>query len=130
LNLQFVKAWVNLQECINSTVTAADLQGSLTIVQSFIAHSVRGASYIQSHSNLVVATLQIKYHCMFSYFYQWHLLLLMFESASHKFTPHTICGCTCSPNVFRFKAFLWNVKVKNFTMCLNNPAKIYGHVKL
>jgi len=94
LNLQFVKAWVNLQECINSTVTAADLQGSLTIVQSFIAHSVRGASYIQSHSNLVVATLQIKYHCMFSYFYQWHLLLLMFESASHKFTPHTICGCT------------------------------------
>jgi len=51
----------------------------------------------------------------------------LFESASHKVT---ICGCTRSPNVFRFKAFLQNVKVKNFTMCPNNTAKIHGRAKL
>jgi len=54
------------------------------------------------------------------------LKMLLIKSHSHV----TICGCTRSPNVFRFKAFLQNVKVKNFTVCPNNPAKIYGRVKL
>jgi len=54
-----------------------------------------------------------------------------FEIASHKvtLTRHNLWVHSQS-NVNRFQAFLQNVKVKNFTMCPNNPAKICGRVKL
>jgi len=54
-----------------------------------------------------------------------------FEIASHKVTlPRHNVWVHSQSKCVQIESILIKLKVKNFTMCPNNPAKIYGRVKL